>query len=45
MSDFRDTITKLAFTIHSSPGIYALLLGSGISRDAGIPTGWMITLD
>jgi len=45
MSDFRDIIIKLAFTMYSSPGVYALLLGSGISRDAGIPTGWEITLD
>jgi len=45
MSNFRDTIIKLAFTMYSNPGIYALLLGSGISRDAGIPTGWEITLD
>ena len=45
MADFRDIIIKLAFTIYSSPGVYALLLGSGISRDAGIPTGWEITLD
>jgi len=45
MSNFRDAIIKLAFTIYSSPGVYALLLGSGISRDARIPTGWEITLD
>jgi len=45
MSDFRDIIIKLAFTMYSSQGVYALLLGSGISRDAGIPTGWEITLD
>ena len=45
MVDFRDIIIKLAFTMYSSPGVYALLLGSGISRDAGIPTGWEITLD
>lgn len=45
MSNFRDTIIKLAFTIYSSPGVYALLLGSGISRDAGILTGWEVTLD
>lgn len=43
--DFKDKIIKLAFSIHSSPGIYALLLGSGISRDAGIPTGWEVVLD
>jgi len=45
MTDFRDIIIKLAFTMYSSPGVYAILLGSGISRDAGIPTGWEITLD
>jgi hypothetical protein len=45
MNDFQDIIIKLAFTMYSSPGVYALLLGSGISRDAGIPTGWEITLD
>jgi len=40
-----DPIISLAFSVHSSPGVYALLLGSGISRAAGIPTGWEITLD
>ena len=45
MTDFRDIIIKLAFTMYSSPGVYALLLGSGISKDAGIPTGWEVTLD
>ena len=34
-----------AFGIASSPGVYALLLGSGISRSAGIPTGWEVVLD
>ena len=29
----------------SGKGIYAVLLGSGISRAAGIPTGWDVTLD
>ncbi len=40
-----DPIDSLAFSIHSNKGIYALLLGSGISRAAGIPTGWEIVLD
>lgn len=35
----------LAFSIHSAPGTYALLLGSGVSRAAGVPTGWEVTLD
>jgi hypothetical protein len=40
-----DPIDALALTLHHSPGTQALLLGSGISRSAGIPTGWEITLD
>jgi len=40
-----DPITKISFSIYENKGVYALLLGSGISRSAGIPTGWEITLD
>lgn len=40
-----DPILSLAFSVHSKKGIYALLLGSGISRPAGIPTGWEVVLD
>ena len=36
---------SLAFTIQASPGVYAVLAGSGVSRAAKIPTGWEITLD
>ena len=36
---------SLAFSVHSKKGTYALLLGSGVSRAAGIPTGWEIVLD
>lgn len=36
---------SLAFSLHSGPGTYALLLGSGVSRAAGVPTGWEVTLD
>lgn len=36
---------SLAFAVQSSPGVYALLLGSGVSRAAHIPTGWEVTLD
>ncbi|CPR13154.1 hypothetical protein BN971_04461 [Mycobacterium bohemicum DSM 44277] len=32
----------LASAIHAQPGVYAVLLGSGASRAAGIPTGWEI---
>ena len=40
-----DPTLSLAFSMHSSKGVYALLLGSGISRTAGIPTGWEIVID
>jgi hypothetical protein len=32
----------LATGIHAQPGVYALLLGSGVSRSAAINTGWEI---
>ena len=38
-------LTQLAFSLHENRGIYALLLGSGFSRSAGIPTGWEVTND
>ncbi|HVI33179.1 SIR2 family protein [Phenylobacterium sp.] len=40
-----DRLTQLAFTIFQNKGVYALLLGSGLSRAAEIPTGWEVTLD
>lgn len=40
-----DTLNSLAFSMQANPGVYALLLGSGVSRSAKIPTGWEITLD
>ena len=41
----KDAIIRLSFSVYENPGVYALLLGSGLSRAAGIPTGWEITLD
>ena len=40
-----DPQQALSFAVASSPGVYALLIGSGVSRSAGIPTGWEIVLD
>ena len=40
-----DPTTALAFSIFENKGVYALLLGSGVSRAARIPTGWEVTLD
>lgn len=36
---------SLASSIHAGPGGYALLVGSGVSYSAGVPTGWDVTLD
>ena len=40
-----DPTVSLAFALHSNPGAYAALIGSGVSVGAGIPTGWQVTLD
>ncbi|WP_338835174.1 SIR2 family protein [Bradyrhizobium septentrionale] len=40
-----DPLTALAFSVYENKGVYCLLLGSGISRPAQIPTGWEVTLD
>lgn len=40
-----DPLVALAFSVQSNKGIYALLLGSGVSRSAGVPTGWEVVLD
>lgn len=38
-------LTTQAFSIQSNKGVYALFLGSGISRSSGIYTGWDVVLD
>ena len=40
-----DPVHSLAFSIQANRGVYAILVGSGVSRPAKIPTGWEITLD
>lgn len=40
-----DPLHSLAFSIQANPGVYAVLVGSGVSRSAQIPTGWEITID
>lgn len=40
-----DPVTQLAFSVYENKGVFAVLLGSGLSRSADIPTGWEITLD
>src|SRR3546814_12247823 len=41
----NDPRTQLAFSVYENKGVFAVLLGSGLSRSAEIPTGWEITLD
>ena len=40
-----DPVHSLAFSIQANPGVYAVLVGSGVSRAAKIPTGWEVALD
>lgn len=40
-----DPLISLAFSVYSNKGVYALLLGSGVSRTAEIPTSWEIVTD
>jgi hypothetical protein len=40
-----DPTSALAFSLYENKGIYALLVGSGLSSAAQIPTGWEITGD
>lgn len=40
-----DKQLAIAFSVQAKKGVYALLLGSGISRAAGILTGWEILKD
>lgn len=40
-----DTLTQISFSVFENKGVFAVLLGSGLSRSAQIPTGWEITLD
>jgi hypothetical protein len=35
----------LTFSVHSHKGMFAPLLGSKVSRAAGIPIGWEVVLD
>ena len=40
-----DPVHSLAFSVQANRGVYAVLIGSGVSRGAMIPTGWELTLD
>src|SRR5687768_14662331 len=40
-----DPSVAAALSMHAHKGVYAILLGSGVSRSAGIPTGWDVVKD
>ncbi len=40
-----DPRVALATSLHAAPGLYAVLIGSGMSRAAGVPTGWEVVQD
>ena len=40
-----DPTLALALGLSASPGVYAMLLGSGTSTAAGVPTGWGVVTD
>ena len=40
-----DPRVALATSMYAAPGVYAVLVGSGMSRAAGIPTGWEVVQD
>lgn len=45
MTLLDDRILQLAFGMQYRKGSYALLLGSGVSRAANMPTGWEVMAD
>jgi hypothetical protein len=40
-----DARMSLALNVHTCPGVYAVLLGAGISMASGVKTGWDIVKD
>lgn len=40
-----DPIVSLSVALAEAPGTCAFFLGSGVSRDAGVPTGWEVMRD
>lgn len=45
MSKPLSPLTMLATSMQAQPGVYALLLGSGVSTGAGVPTGWGVVTE
>jgi hypothetical protein len=45
MTSLFDPRLSMAVGVHSQPGVFALLLGSGVSSAANIPTGWGVVTE
>lgn len=45
MSNPLSPLAMLATSMQAQPGVYALLLGSGVSTGAGVPTGWGVVTE
>lgn len=45
MSKPLSPLAMLATSMQAQPGVYALLLGSGVSTGAGVPTGWGVVTE
>jgi hypothetical protein len=43
--DLIEPPMAMAMNVHSGPGVYALLLGAGISTASGVKTGWGVVAD
>jgi len=41
----EDALLALAFSLQSSPGAYALLIGAGVSIPSGVPSAWEVLRD
>lgn len=40
-----DSVLNPAFSIASTPGAYAVLIGAGVSKSSGVPSAWDLQLD
>lgn len=45
LSAGESELLTVAFSLHSNPGAYALLIGAGVSAPSGIPTAWGVLED
>lgn len=45
MSNPLSPLAMLATSMQAQPGVYALLLGSGVSTGSGVPTGWGVVTE